>query len=529
MGLATLLAMFAIALGGALAALTVAAIMQRRSGLAEGSVFDDRDGGTVFLFDGPTLVDATEAGRALLGAVAVRGSAWARLQSYLAPLFPGFEAALRALPSAGRIRLDSATGNPVALLAEWRGGLTRITLCDPHSEGRVLALDTLSQRAQDEELAALRAIADSAPLPIWRTGAGGMVLWANAAYAELVARKMGDDAGLAWPLPVLFPPECGRGRACLQIDAAPDLWVDLHAFPAAEGEIVFALPADAAVRAEANMRAFLLTLTRAFAHLPIGLAIFDPQRRLQLFNPALSDLTQLPPDFLSGRPTLYAVFDAMRDRHMVPEPRDYKGWRQRIAALETAPSMGDMQETWLLPGGVTYRMTARPQADGALALLIEDITDEMARSRVDRAHLELGQSVVDALDEAIAVFAPDGSLVMSNAAHAALWGIEPETTLEDATLGATLAVWRQRCAPDPIWTRLEAFIAAGEGRPAWRGGVRLADGRALGCRVVPIRGGATLVAFSLDGGDRASVGQIAPRPRGRRPPPTERDRPTGTG
>jgi len=167
LGFATALSVFVIALGAALAALTILGVAQRRSGLAARSVFDDRDGGTVFLFDGTSLVDATEAARALLGSVAVRGSAWARLQSYLAPHFPGFEAALADLPKAGRIRLDGTGSDPVTLLAEWRGGLMRLTLCDPHSEARVLALDALSQRAQDEELASLRAIADSAPLPIW--------------------------------------------------------------------------------------------------------------------------------------------------------------------------------------------------------------------------------------------------------------------------------------------------------------------------------------------------------------------------
>ncbi|MGA1274842.1 MAG: PAS domain-containing protein [Gemmobacter sp.] len=531
MGFATALSVFVIALGAALAALTILGVAQRRSGLAARSVFDDRDGGTVFLFDGTSLVDATEAARALLGSVAVRGSAWARLQSYLAPHFPGFEAALADLPKAGRIRLDGTGSDPVTLLAEWRGGLMRLTLCDPHSEARVLALDALSQRAQDEELASLRAIADSAPLPIWRTGAGGVILWANAAYADLVARKMGEEEALGWPLPALFEGAAGRGRACLRIEAGPkgraegttDVWVDLHAFPAGAGEIVFALPADAAVRAEGNMRAFLLTLTRAFAHLPIGLAIFDPQRRLQLFNPALSDLTQLSPEFLSGRPTLYAVFDAMRDRRMVPEPRDYKGWRQRIAALETTPDAGDMQETWLLPGGTPYRMTARPQADGALALLIEDITDEMARSRTDRASLEVSQSVIDALDEAIAVFDQDGRRIMSNAAFAALWGEGPEMAQPQADLQALLGLWQAGCAPDPVWPRIGAFVAATGERQGWTAELRLLDGRALGLRVVGLRGGATLIGFDA----RRGAPAIAQRPPRRAA--ALRDRATGTG
>ncbi|MBM3613275.1 MAG: PAS domain-containing protein [Alphaproteobacteria bacterium] len=322
-----------------------------------------------------------------------------------------------------------------------------------------------------------------------------------------------------------------RGRACLRIEAGPngraeaatDVWVDLHAFPAGAGEMVFALPADAAVRAEANMRAFLLTLTRAFAHLPIGLAIFDPQRRLQLFNPALSDLTQLPPEFLSGRPTLYAVFDAMRDRRMVPEPRDYKGWRQRIAALETSPEAGDMQETWLLPGGTTYRMTARPQADGALALLIEDITDEMARSRTDRASLEVSQSVIDALEEGIAVFDQDGRRVMSNAALAALWGEGPEMVLPEADLQGMVALWQAGCAPDPVWSRIAAFVTAAGERQGWTAEVRHLDGRALRLRIVGLRGGATLIGFDARHGAPVFA-QRAPRRA-----PTFRDRATGTG
>lgn len=71
--------------------------------------------------------------------------------------------------------------------------------------------------------------------------------------------------------------------------------------------------AEATLRAEATLQSFLQTLTRDFfAQLPIGLAVFDKDRRLQLFNPALADLTGLAVDFLSRRPTLLAVLDALQ-------------------------------------------------------------------------------------------------------------------------------------------------------------------------------------------------------------------------
>jgi len=48
-----------------------------------------------------------------------------------------------------------------------------------------------------------------------------------------------------------------------------------------------------------------------------------------LFNPALLDLTGLPAEFLAMRPSLLSVLDAMHDRNMIPEPKDYRSWRRQ--------------------------------------------------------------------------------------------------------------------------------------------------------------------------------------------------------
>jgi hypothetical protein len=58
------------------------------------------------------------------------------------------------------------------------------------------------------------------------------------------------------------------------------------------------------VRAQQAQKNFVQTLTKTFATLAIGLAIFDRNRQLMLFNPALIDLPALPADFLSARPNL---------------------------------------------------------------------------------------------------------------------------------------------------------------------------------------------------------------------------------
>jgi PAS domain-containing protein len=67
------------------------------------------------------------------------------------------------------------------------------------------------------------------------------------------------------------------------------------------------------VRAQQAQKNFVQTLTKTFVTLSIGLAIFDRNRQLMLFNPALIDLTALTADFLSTRPNLLTAFDKLWD------------------------------------------------------------------------------------------------------------------------------------------------------------------------------------------------------------------------
>jgi hypothetical protein len=129
--------------------------------------------------------------------------------------------------------------------------------------------------------------------------------------------------------------------------------------------------------------------------------------------------------------------------------------------------------------------------------MIEDISTEMLRTRRYRADLELGQAVVDEMDEAIAVFSQAGQLVMSNAAYAGLWGHDPAGTLADVSVCTLSTLWRAQSAPNPLWSEVEDFVATVGDRQSWRAEARLLDGRLLACRVSPVAGGATLVSFRL--------------------------------
>jgi PAS domain-containing protein len=494
--------LFAISLLAALAALALASRWPAARG-REGGLFAEGEAGAVFIFDDETLIDASAGGRAILNAVRAGGSPWQRFLAFAQPRFPEVEARLARLREAGCITLAATGNDPLTLRAEWRGGLRRIALTDARLEPAFAPYDSLIQAAQDAELRLLREATDRAPVPVWHEEAAGGIVWANDAYMALaVGSGAAPDEG-AWPPPPLFDPAAAAGRQRLALAAGPgERWFDCAGIDTAGGRILYALPADAAVQAEQALRDVVQTLALAFAHLPVGLAVFDSERRLLLFNPALTDLTALPAEFLAARPTLTALLDALRERRMLPEPRDYKRWRQRIAGLGAPADPAPIEETWSLAGERTYRVHWRPHPKGAVALLIEDISDEMRRLRSVRADLALGQSVVDALNDAIAVIDADGTLVQTNAAYAGLWG-EPAAGAAAGTGAAGAAGlvrrWAAQCAPDPAWEALETALARpppGEDRAGWEGTVRMLQGRALHLRLRPIGRGARLLVFT---------------------------------
>lgn len=497
------------ALLAAVAAVAALAAWNRRDGSPRTRLFDEVAGATIFLFDGETLVDATPGARAILAHGPLRtGTAWTQLLAWLAPQIPDAAAALARLPADGRISLSGRVperGEPIRLMAESRGGLLRIALSDGDAPPSGMASEPLADRALGAELDQLRQVADAAPMPVWREDDAGRITWGNAAYLDQVLRRTEPGASVDWPLPALFPRGPGTAgseplRQRLLDGDGGEQWFELRPAPLAEGRLVFALPADRAVRAETSLRAFMQTLAKTFAHLRTGLAIFDEGRQLQLFNPALTDLTGLPPDFLSARPRLSAFLDALRDRSMIPEPRDYRSWHREMTDLESAAASGLYEEVWNLPGGQAFRVTGRPHPDGALALMFEDISTEITRARRFRADLELGQSVIDAMDDAVAVFSQAGQLVMSNAAYAALWGHDPGASLDggETTAAAICDRWRAMSAPTTVWDRAEDFVTALGPHPGWTDSVRLNDGRRVLCRVARLAGGATLVVFRED-------------------------------
>lgn len=456
---------------------------------------------TVFLFDDEDLVDATEPALSLLNTGPDTKSGWPRLTATLSARFPGLADDLANLGVEGRVVIRSvADGDNSELHAEWWDGLVRIEIADPKSASPEIPVDRQILAATHDELTMLRHVVGNSPVLAWQTDEKGYVSWANTAYIKRADQLRTEASQTHWPPLNIFPTvvdvtEADERRLSVETASGNKQWYKCFSVPYNQSLVHFAQEADAEIQAEVTLKEFVQTLTKTFAHLPIGLAVFDIHRQLAMFNPALTDLANLPVDFLSSRPTLSTFLDRLRDQRMVPEPKNYKTWRHQMEALETEASNGTYEETWSLPSGRTYRVSGRPHPNGAIAFQFEDITPEISMTRHFRSELELSQSVLDALPDAIAVFAAGGPLALSNKAFADLWGFDPSITLGEINCREAVKLWSKQCTPTKAWADVEDFLGKLRDRETSSLRATLICGTDVEISLRPLTGGGSFVGF----------------------------------
>lgn len=503
----TMLLVTAISFVVAVVALWLIARTINTDGISTYNLMIESDAQTAFLFDNDTLVDATKTARELLGPKTDEATDWEMLIAAFSERFSGLADDLTALGDAGTLTIlpDDQT-DTTRIEAEWWNGLARIVLTAPKAVSEP-AIDGVGLAALNSELDALRQTAKLAPYLVWQESQEGKIEWANAAYLSLAKTALPDNHNNSWPPARLFEHPAvahnsatpGSVRVSLENKGTNEThWFDLTCKKVNESTLCFATSADAIVRAESSLQGFVQTLTKTFAHLSIGLAIFDKDRQLALFNPALTDLTKMPFDFLSARPTLYTMLDHLRENQMMPEPKDYKSWRHQMVALEEAAADGTYAETWTLPSGQTYRVIGRPHADGAVALLFEDISAEISLTRNFREELETGQAVLDVLKDAVVVFSSTGLITVSNAAYTDLWGVDPSTAFGEMSVTDAHRLWKNVSDPTPLWDEIRNFVSSHGGRTEWFGTATLDTGMKLKCQISPLAAGATMVSFHVE-------------------------------
>ncbi|MFD0859511.1 PAS-domain containing protein [Roseovarius aquimarinus] len=438
---------------------------------------------TRFLFDGDTMFDHDAGALPPGGADPLE---WSRLHAWLAPRFDGLPDSLLDVTGGPSLHLRAKARDDTARLKLLRTEhSTQVILIDPAHPCPAERHDMLMAKARMDEIT---AAFEEAPIPIWKTGPEGETLWRNAAsHAAFepalydTARLSGAPQGAVMRLPIT--PESGGRAKWFEVTRAAHPWGTLH----------HAADITKIVNAERMQKDFVQTLTKTFAYLTVGLAVFDRTRKLALFNPALVDLTSLGAEFLSAQPDLMAFFDQLRDRRVMPEPRSYASWRTQIGEVIGAAEGGLYQETWSLPNDVTYRVTGRPHPDGAVAFLFEDISAEVMLARRFRSQLDLRQAALDCLPEAVIVIGPSNVLAFCNASAIRLLGVDPDTAFADMSTSDLIRACAEALPAPDIWSDVEAQLKQRQPSSPLRKSAEISQGHRLSYRVELLAGGARML------------------------------------
>jgi len=263
----------------------------------------------------------------------------------------------------------------------------------------------------------------------------------------------------------------------------PIVWTVLYAMIAVAGWIIWSIPGATRLRA---LWATQLVLNALWSWLFFG---------LRLAMVGLIDLTALPADFLSARPNLLSFFDRLRDAQVMAGPKNYGSWRDEMADMVAAAADGRFQDTWSLPSGSIYRVTGRPHPDGAVAFLIEDISDEVSATRHQRAERDVLLAALDRVDDAIAVLSRDAGLVFCNRRFATLARLDPGAREAGMPLDAVINTCRARFPDDTIWQGVAARLDADSQPQAMTGHLAHDTDRALALSLVPLGPGQMMLTL----------------------------------
>ena len=259
-----------------------------------------------------------------------------------------------------------------------------------------------------------------------------------------------------------------------------------------DGVAGYAIDIEEQQQVRREFRAYREAQRAMMDKLSIGVAQFDGEEQLIYANLPFRRLFELGADIGDGSEEGAMAFERFlaeaREKGRTPEVRDFPEWRRE--RLGWFGGTGAQDENWPLPGGTHLRVAGQPMPDGGLVMISEDLTESLSLSSSKDTLLRTRTATLDSLFEALAIFAPDGSVQLRNRTFAATWGLDDEflDTHPDAE-GLLNAMGENLVDPEASEQIGEVVRAATLDRKETGGQVELTDGRTLRFAGVPLPDG----------------------------------------
>lgn len=430
------------------------------------------------------------------------------------------EAQLRKL--SDKVRLTQKSGAPFRLSVtppcSRRSLALHGTLADPQvspggaalvwvfdfseSESELGKLRRAAAQAESD-FAALVGLIEAAPVPMWFRGRDMKLQLVNQAYVDAVGAS--DAASVIESQIELLEEEAGtspaqRARGVFERGESDSrtTTATIHGARRSlkvsdqplgrEGVTGYAIDIEEQQQVRREFRAFREAQRAMLDQLSVGVAQFDANGRLAFANTPFRRIFDLDEGSVRDRTSFERFLSDAREKGRTPEVRDFPEWRrEHVDWFESAEMQ---EEAWPLPGGQHLRVVAQPLPDGGMVMIAEDRTESLALSATRDTLLRTRTATLDSLFEALAIFAPDGTLQLWNRSFAGTWGLTSDFLDTHPSADALLeAIGANLARPAEASQIGEVVRAATLDRTQKQGQLGLADGRTLRFAGVPLPDG----------------------------------------
>jgi len=359
-----------------------------------------------------------------------------------------------------------------------------------------------------------RAILEALPIPVWLRDRTLALVWGNKTFLAATGAKTWEEAATAQS--ALDRTErdlaatarnqgtayearrfavVGGHRRALAFTETPIDGV---------GVIGSAIDVTDVASAEAKLQQHVDAHADTLDKLATAVAIFGRDQKLSFYNHAFARLWDLSEKWLDGHPADGDILDRLREGRKLPEQRDYQAWKRERAALYDSPRDYPSEDLWHVPGGKTLRVVAQPHPFGGLTFLYEDVTEKLALESSYNTLIKVQSATLDTLQEAVAVFGPDGKLKLHNAAFLKIWDLGGRDVDGEPHIRTIAAACADKFGDETVWERLiQSVVSGAPTRRDW-GEIERNDRTILSLTLSPLPDGATLVTFA-DVTDRSRI------------------------